>query len=367
MNKFIVILLLFFSACSSSIKHDLNVMTIHLEESMDMVKQVNQFARITNYIMTPLESTDSVVIYGTRIYGELNDRLIVVSNNTIYFFDKKGHLEHSFCKYGNGPQEYLSINDLTFNSSTGDIYIHDLRKKVINEYDRNGAFIKSVKNDSIAAIMMNVNGNFITTYSPSEQWNYHIGIYDSIFNAIGFFCKNDAKENKTDFFTINSVYNFGKCNYVLLSDTLYSVFEDGVTPFLVIDKGNLKLPESVDGKMNKRNERDNYIWGDYLFLIGNYCFLSYNLKGNVYYDVWNLSNNELLLRNKVLYENDDFGVPFLFDGKLINLWPKSVVGNSAYFVLDGELMQEIIPTRNEDDNPIVIIVDINDFKFEVEN
>lgn len=74
----------------------------------------------------------------------------------------------------------------------------------------------------------------------------------------------------------------------------------------------------------------------------------------------------MVLRNRVPYESDDFGVPFLLGEKRINLWPKSVVGNSVYFVLDGELMQEVIPTRKDDDNPIVITVDVNDFIFDVE-
>lgn len=367
MNKLIFILLAsLLSACSSSVKHGSNVIVIHVEESIDREEQANRLARINNYVTIPLETPDSIIIYGAQIYGEYNDKMIVCSNNTICYFNKNGALEHSFCKYGNGPGEYLSINDFAFNSSTGELYIHDLQKRVINKYDRYGTFIKSVKNDSIAAIMMNDDGNFITTYSPSEQWNYHIGIYDSLFNTIGSFCKRNIPKNDTDYLTINSVHNFGKCNYVLLSDTLYSVFKDRVTPFLVIDKGSLKLPENIDGIMSKRNEKENYIWGDYLFLVGDYCFLSYNFKGNVYYDIYSISSRELVLRNRVPYESDDFGVPFLLGEKRINLWPKSVVGNSVYFVLDGELMQEVIPTRKDDDNPIVITVDVNDFIFDVE-
>lgn len=363
MNKSILFLVLFFVSCNSRTYHCSNMITLPVGESIGIENTESQFVRLDDYVVIPLESSDSTVIYNMNIYGMMNDKILLSSNNGVYSFKMDGKLEHTFCCHGTGPQEYVYINDLTFNSSNGHIYIHDFSQKKINVYDSNGIYIKTIKNDSIAAFKMNGEGHFITTFSPSEHWKYNIGVYDSLFSPIGMYIENVPVNAEADLFTINSVYDFDGTNYVLLSDTLYAISESGALPYLEIDNGKLQLPDIIGDRAAKRNERDNYVWGEYLYLVGKYCFLSYNFKGHTYYDVWNIVDESLLLRNKVAYDDEGFGVPIMFGSDLIYLWPKAVIDETVYFVIYDEHMSQFISGRSVEENPIIILVNKEDVKL----
>lgn len=350
-------------ACSDKTDQSSNFVTLPIGVSVNSSIDKSFRLWIDEYLVIPLETTDSSLLSGIDLYGEFNDKLILSSDNMIYFFLKDGRFDHKINKQGVGPNEYICINDLAINKTNQLIYVHDFSKRMINIYTEYGEYINSIRNDSIAALKFDKNNHFVATYSPSEQWMYQVGIYDTLFNSKGVFLKKQHETNNVNLFTINSIFNFGGDNYVYISDTLYRIHSNSAEPFLSIDKGRLKLPQELENQINKSGDRDKYIWGEYGYLVGDYYFMSYCYSGDVYYDVWRITDEKLLLRNVVSSADGSIGIPVLLGDKTIYLWPKTVIDSNVYFLIGEEQAQLIIPDRDEDDNPIIIMVDTQNIEF----
>lgn len=351
------------AACSDKKGQDSEFVTLPIGESVNISVDESSNLKINNYSIIPLETTDSSLLSSVDLYGELNDKLVLTSDNRVYFFLKDGRFDHKFDKQGGGSNEYLSINDIAINKPAGLIYIHDFSRRMINTYTEYGEFVNSIRNDSIASLKFDKNNHFVVTYSPSEQWEYQVGIYDTLFNSVGVFLRKPQKVEGATLFTINSICNFDDDNYVYISDTLYRIKSNSVEPYVAIDKGSLKLPFELEHQISNSGDRNKYIWGEYGYLVGDYYFLSYYYNGNTYYDVWSVSDEKLLLRNTVSFDDDTIGIPVLVGDKTVYLWPKAVIDSSVYFLIGEEKAPIIIPERSEEDNPVIIMAHAKDIEI----
>ncbi len=354
---------IFLQGCTKVNKYNPDIIIIPIGENINSNIGKAKSPQIHTYSIIPLETNDSLLLHNFIIREETDSSIILTDNNNVYFFYKNGELNYKINKTGNGQGEYLFINDFTINKQSNIIYIHDLQKRTILTYNIKGKYIKSFKNDSIAAIKWTTDNEIIATYSPSEPWRYSIGKYDTLFNTKKAFLKRQITTKKANLFLINNINNFNDQYFTYTNDTLYRVDPNQVSPFLAIGKGKLKLPNELSHQISNDKRRDQYIWGEYGLLIGNFYFISYNYKGNSYYDVWDIRKQELKCRNIISYNDETEGIPFIIKEQNYYLWPKAVIGNSLFFIIKGTDMSRLIPTRNEEENSILIKASIEDLMF----
>jgi hypothetical protein len=95
-----------------------------------------------------LETTDECLIasIGLLKYHDRHYYIYDIRAKTIYIFNETGKYVSKLCKYGQGPGEYLGLNNFTIDSDNR-IHILDLGLKRILIYDKSGEFLSEVNID----------------------------------------------------------------------------------------------------------------------------------------------------------------------------------------------------------------------------
>ena len=330
-----------------------------LSKSLHEARPDDLLDNIEEYRMIPLETSDSVLLGQCTIDGVTSNYYIISDQGTVYFFDTNGKFDSKFNKQGNGPGEYLSINEILVNDIDKSLYIHDFQKRTIYQYTYDGRFINQFKNDSIASIGITRNGEFAASFSPSEPWIHQVGIYDGNWNPIQTFIRNDLLDNKPNMFIINAIKEFNGDACIYTKDTLFKITKEEVIPAVVIDKGPLSLPKEVATDFKKSKEREQYIWGDYGFWAGDYYFLYFNYDHRGYYDLWDLSSATLIGRNIHETFEESPGIPFQIGNRLMYLWPVFTQGNKIYCIPEEDDAVALYPEHDENDNPIILEITLS--------
>ena len=361
--KKITLILFGIIVCLSCLKRkndSQGVITISIDQSINKLTEgINCDNIVKNYRIIPLETSDSVLIGNGSIRHIYDDYIIITDNNTVYFFAlPDGHFIHKFNRAGNGPGEYVYINSIAFDLDHKKIYIHDLNKRSVNIYSPQGESLAQFKNDSIADIAMNKEGQFITSYYPSTKWHYQVGIYDKNWEPVASFMKNDVPPENSNLIQIKTIKQYNGNPYISISDTLFQISTEGVSPRLILDKGSLRLPDEVAWDMRRNNEREKYIAGDYGYWAGDFYVLFFIYNRAVYYDLWSTSSSKLLYRNRITSPEEAMGIPFNLDGKIIYAWPEYVQENSIYCILDPNQALIIDPHYNESNNPLILEITV---------
>jgi hypothetical protein len=319
--------------------------------SADMVK---------NYRVIPLETSDSVLLGGGRIESVADDRIILTDNGTVYFFDPAdGSLKGKFNRQGRGPGEYLWLGGLEIAPDGSNIYVSDFQNQNINLYSPEGRSLEQLVTDSISDLLVDKQGRFIASYRPFVGWRNLVGVYDANWNTLATFFDNPPLGNRV--VTLWPSYSLDRFNgepHIYLSDTLYHISPERVAPVLALDKGSLKAPEEVTLDFRLRDtEGHRYILGDYGRLAGSYYFLQFYYNQAMYFDLWNTSTGELMLRNVVTGPEGKYGIPFDLDRRIIYAWPTFVQDNKIYCLLGFEQYEQtkaLYPEFAEDDNPVIL-------------
>ncbi len=349
------LVLIFFASCGKKKMLSDRFFVLPLYESLHRPAFGNiPENRVKECRVIPLETSDSVLLRRCDIQEVTDDYIIISDHGTVYFFDRAGNLSHKFNRRGNGPGEYVSINEIVLDETRKTVYVHDYSRRIINRYTYEGKLLDHFKNDSIASMGITEDGEFVASFSPSEKWTHLVGVYDSNWNPVNSFIENDFQNEKTNLFIINTVNSFNGRPCIYTNDTLFRITATGTEAELVIDKGPLRLPEEIASDVRRKRERDRYIWGDYGFLTGNYYFLYFNYDGKGYYDLWDLSSATLIGRNVLESFGEKPGLPFRIDGKTVYAWPLFADGDKIYCALAYEDAVVLHPLYKDNDNPVIL-------------
>lgn len=348
-------------SCSKNNSEGESLIVLPLAQSINVVKsRLDGTNIIKQHRVIPLETSDSVLVGVGRIHNVTDDHIILTDNNTVYVFAMTdGHLINKFNREGNGPGEYLSIKSLAYNFVDSTIYIYDYNKKNMNVYSSKGKSLAQFNNDSIGDFTIDREGQFIATYRPFQKWHHLIGVYNSEWKAQASFIDNPPLGDRiVNLWPTYSIYEFNGKPYVNLSDTLYRISTEIITPVIVLDKASLTPPEDVLLNIRRKNERNKYIWGDYGYWAGDYYFLYYVYNNAAYYDLWKTSTRDLLYRNIRISQEKKEGIPINLNGKIVYLWPSYVKDNKIYCLLIFDMASAVYPPYNENDNPVILEIEL---------
>lgn len=356
LTLFITLLLLCWSCYS--VKNELSDSDIDLSGNIDKTTpKLSLNSYLENINIIPLETSKDFLLSYFSFVSAKDNELVLNDKENVYFIDKRsGEFLSKFNRKGNGAGEYIQI----FNAEMlrdGTVLILDPTKKRLSNYNRNGDFLSTVKNDSLGIVKQLYNGAYIVNYSPHIITSHSIGIYDKSWNLVR---QSIPKDNDTEFRMLHydALNNYNGENLFRqspLGDTIYRITYETEKPYIVLNKGNLKAPADIYTDLNKLNsESHKYITGDHAIVVGGLMFLRYAYNKGYYSDIWDIENSNLIYRGVFTREGGIYGVPLLVDGCEVNVWPSYAEDNRLYVTLSAEEAAKFMPNILEDDNPVIL-------------
>lgn len=173
MRNLLIILTIFISV--SCIKEsNTSELILDVDPTTTGTIKMSDFVDSVSFIK--LEYTpQSIVPRLSKIFQD-DDKLIVVSRQTVYLFDKDGKFLHKFNHRGRGRGEYLALDDIDIDTDQDQIMIVDAASSKLLTYDYNGRLLSQIVKFSderkyIRNFIMTASGDFLCS-------EYSHGMYE---------------------------------------------------------------------------------------------------------------------------------------------------------------------------------------------
>lgn len=266
---------------------------------------VGQMADLEKLI--PLETTEDVII-GEISKLEMDDSHIVILDKrmrTVWLFGIDGRFIRKIGRLGNGPKEYVSLDDMCFDKESGTVWIWDRTKQVMLEYDLTGELLKEVATGFSSNVFAKTKDGFWLYYSYLKNPdNSTLILVDEEMNQLvkGFFpTKEPFPVSMSSGFTS---WGGKEYFYFPLSNVLYSLDGTDARPYIEFDFGEQTLPYSRIMEMSRKEYKTVVGSGSYLGDLTNvrlsdkYCFFQFsstveNKYVTAYYGVLDLKTSDV--------------------------------------------------------------------------
>lgn len=280
------------------------VAKVEVSES-DKGFDVCQFADFEKII--PLETVGDALI-GEIDKLEMDDNHIVILDKrmrAVWLFGTDGKLIRRIGRLGNGPKEYVSLDDMCFDKENGTVWIWDRVKQVMLEYDLTGELLKEVATGFSSNVFARTKEGFWLYYSylKNPDNNSLILVNEEMNHLVkGFFPTKEP-------FPVSLTSGFTSCAgkeyfYFPLSNVLYSLDGTEVRPYIEFDFGERTLPYSKIMNMSREDYDALVDSGSYLGGLKNvklsakYCFSQFsstvqNKHVTAYYGVLDLKTSKV--------------------------------------------------------------------------
>lgn len=233
-----------FCACNES-KQQEDLISIDLTgiiENDARKTELKEWAKNVRFI--PLETNDDILIkYISQVFQRGDKFLVSHGYDRVSVFNKDGKYLHDIGLKGEGPTNFMSVNEVTLHNDL--IYIHETyNKDRIKVYDWQGKFVKKLVLPAKSNGLMTMEGKeemlaYVPNLLGNEPTRFYLlkgeEILDSIPNPFIF-----PKAAFAQMFTSDFQPTHGKLKAFieLHSDTLYKVNEKWETsPYMVINIG----------------------------------------------------------------------------------------------------------------------------------
>ena len=198
--------------------------------------------------LLPLETNDSLLFNGKASHLYLvNDYLFVADQRqkVIFRYDKHGQFINKIDRRGQGPEEYITLGYLFFKENDNTIYVCDLQK--IQIYNFNGEYLKTIvpPKDEIGQFCVDSLGRIV-------QSRYYLGdsqliVYNEGGELLGEYFPTPEVVRK--FWIVQGCYySIGRYNkgvYVsnYFDTNIYMLEGDSIQTFATFDFGSMNLPK----------------------------------------------------------------------------------------------------------------------------
>ena len=253
---------------------------------------LNDWAKNIRFV--PLETNDNILIKYISMVYQRGDQFLVSHGDRVSLFDYEGKYLYDIGSKGQGPTNFISVNNVTLHNDL--IYIHETENR-IKAYDWKGNFVKKMELPAKSNGLITMDGKEeMLTYVPNlpgdEPTRFYLlkgeEVMDSIANPFIF---PKAAFSQMFFPEIQPTQGTLKGFLELHSDTLYKVNEKWETsPYMVINIGKYqptreerygvvladvrknpmkgKLPMLVTGEVNDKV----YMYSKYIQADETFCY-----------------------------------------------------------------------------------------------
>lgn len=327
---------------------------------------VCQIANLEKVI--PLETVGDALI-GEIDKLEMDDSHIVILDKrmrAVWLFGTDGKYIRRIGRLGNGPKEYVSLDDMCFDKENGTVWIWDRIKQVMLEYDLAGDFLKEVATGFSSNVFAKTNEGFWLYYSylKNPDNNSLILVNEEMDHLVkGFFATKET-------FPVSLSSGFtswaGKeYFYFPLSNVLYSLDGTEARPYIEFDFGEQTLPYSKIMNMSPEEYETLIDSGSYLGGLKNvqlsskYCFFQFsstvqNKYVTAYYGVLDLETLKVevfsyLNGSDLLVDFSSLLCVTANDELVYPICPSK--HNPIYF----DELRTLVPEVTEDSNPVLAL------------
>lgn len=311
----------------------------------------------------PLETSNKCLIENIVSFAESNNYYYILSgkNQALYKFDKTGKFISKIGNKGQGPGEYVSIDQIEVNNTLGIVYVLDYLGQSILLYDLDDNYIRSYKlpeDHSYNKFVIWNDG--IYYFSTNNSIMPDVIFYDinkSIFENVS---KGERKMQKGEFYlgdTFPFIINNELCFYHYFNDTIYSLNNNILRYKDLIKLGKYKIDfedlKDILHLKKKAIQIGNILsLSNYIFIFyavtrydddGRRNFMALKYKNNFYPHVNLASENFISINNALPFfvsEQSSSIIRFLSPSELENT-----------FLVDYDIDLE--------DNPIVLLYHLN--------
>ena len=253
---------------------------------------LNEWAKNIRFV--PLETNDDILIKYISMVFQRGDQFLVSHGDRVSLFDYEGKYLYDIGSKGQGPTNFISVNNVILHNDL--IYIHETENR-IKAYDWKGNFVKKMELPAKSNGLITMDGKEeMLTYVPNlpgdEPTRFYLlkgeEVMDSIANPFIF---PKAAFSQMFFPEFQPTQGTLKGFLELHSDTLYKVNEKWETsPYMVINIGKYqptreerygvvladvrknpmkgKLPMLVTGEVNDKV----YMYSKYIQADETFCY-----------------------------------------------------------------------------------------------
>jgi hypothetical protein len=340
------------------------IIAIDLQQAVNM----SYMSSMEQLEVIPLETNDSCFIGKSHIMRMDSNHIFIVDDQTqeIFIFTASGKFISKISGVGQGPGEYLRIDDIRLHPVTNNIIILDGTQYKIVEYTKTGRFVSEKK----FPIKMQVDK---FSYTMDSQFIFSSGLLfseDSLKYSIFILSENFECTSKlfpykeTTSFIISPRQVLQKVNGQLYylpvySQTLYSISDQESIAQYTYSFGKhdmnkkmlLDYPIDNPFKLLDNLERSKYIYFFNLNITTHQILADFIYKGIPYFHVYNLEDkSQKLFYDETMKECNATIIPLtIADDKFVSL----ILPDQIDALVKSNPMIHI-DSLDEMDNPIVI-------------
>lgn len=358
---------------------------ISWEKEIDNTQLTNLTEIGSTITYVPLETSEKSLL-GDFLQIKASNSFITVSDNqcNLLMFDDSGDFLRQITRKGRGPGEVsMLIYDFCFSLDSKKIYIMIENGRCL-EYDMEGSFLDSYKLDSIPSQMLPLHENLFVFYIKNYPTNpvKQSLIISDLNNNIQKTFRNHNKRTKIPYMGTPGVpfYSYqGEIRFKELgSDTLFTVFEEELKPYAILNLGkrkmNLDTPVNLSLLNDNPLEQEGKIWVRVVFEdVDNiyFGFMKHDFQ-SMLFGYYNKQTNTVKVIGEDGFQNNiDGGLPFfpkfVYNDNILVSWVTAfdlrehvLNGNvSEKRRLYGQKYDDLVKLANSLDdqsNPVVVIV-----------
>ena len=282
MKKYISIIVVFtlvISACSSSQKRvgsvD-NIVDINVSNSEEL--DFRKYFDAVRYVA--LETTKDVLIGEvTKIYLT-NDHIIIFDQKSmdIFLFGIDGKFIRKIGKKGEGPDEYIFLNDIQFDKERMLVFAHERFRNSIYTYDLYGNLLDKTQKSLIQfnSFFKTQEGVWVYSCFDNENPNhYNLTLLSTDLQSVRKQCFPQKEFVNVTFSSTFVSNEHGRLFfYYPSSNIIYEISGTDVIPFLQVDFGDSTMPYDKIIEAKSMEDYDKLLSNkDYLGDISN-CFVN---------------------------------------------------------------------------------------------
>lgn len=331
---------------------------------------------ISSIQVIPLETIDRSLLGRVERLRVTDSVYAVLSNSSIYLFDRAGKFSLNISRRGRGPGEYLAPEDFYLDRHS--VWVLDRNGQKIIEYSREGDFIREVNTGLRGCAFVHHNDSSWCIYTASSitkaseyQLNYLSKTKGEITGQEHLITGKESGwrrflDQSNFFLTENGTY----LSY-FLNDTIYKLSTGKAIPCYVFDGGKYKFPDRIlkkgfDDIMDFFQTMRNYF---YIFCISpivskDGIYFSFTLHDEILNAYYSAKTGSTRVINK--YDNF-LGVPGLTVDCLKAFMPNLYDHGFYYYLVDltfftdardrASFIQKYkLPDLDEYDNPVILKV-----------
>ncbi len=366
--KYLILSLIILS-CSCSKKEQIEDVTKFIfneETNIDFKKDIE-----CSFI--PLETTDSCLCGSISAVKIVDDKIYIIDQESkrLLVFDTSGKFITQIGRRGNGPGEYMSVNNFHIDKEKQIITLADAYQAKIFHYSlKDYQYINTQKSPYFSDCCWLPDGNiawvFCGGYNTGKRDMHYVKITDPQLNTITLLYPTDFTP---EYMMIPHLifYTFNQKCYLNLPfvPIIHEVTSDKLIPTYQLELGKHKFASSEWLKTNVKNNyyetisNSNYISGQHVKETENYICVEYYIEGmNQYIGFYNKKTGASFIQkgsdfakhiglngfNQLKGTHEDY---FIFS---------TLPSTFARFKNSSEDSKPIMGNIKEDDNPILCLV-----------